>query len=287
MAESWRHGWRARLGAHAALLVVSGLCMLPLLWMVSTSLKTDEQIFVKERDGTAPVRIRDILPTPVRWRNYPDALRAAPFGTYLQNTLWLCAVTVLGGVFASAVVAYGFAKTRFRGQRTLFVVMLSTLMLPPQVTMIPTFILFSRIGWYNTFLPLTVPAFCGVPFYIFLMTQFFRTIPEELSEAARIDGCSEWRIFWSVILPQSAPVLTICSLFQFLGTWNDFLGPLIYVNTPTRYTLAYGLQQFLSSYGGQWSRLMAGAMVFTLPIVLLFFLAQKTFIQGIATTGFK
>lgn len=276
-----------RLLAHLLLVLASALCMLPLIWMISTSLKTNEQVFAKEVEKNSLSTITQLLPNPVRWQNYPEALKALPFGTYLQNTLFLCITTVFGAVFSSAIVAYGFARTRFRGRSILFAIMLSTLMLPPQVTMIPTFIMFSKIGWYNTFLPLIVPACCGIPFYIFLMTQFFRTIPKELSEAARIDGCNEWKIFWKIILPQSIPVLAICSLFQFLGTWNDFLGPLIYLNTPSKYTIAYGLQQFLGSFGGQWSHLMAGATFFTLPIIFLFFIAQKTFIQGIATTGLK
>ena len=287
MSNGCQHSLKTHLAAHAALIAASVLCMLPLVWMGSTSLKTNNQVFVKGDQEVASISLKDLIPSPVRWRNYPEALQALPFGTYLQNTLFLCVTNIIGAIFTSALVAYGFARTRFRGQGALFVLMLSTLMLPPQVTMIPMFVLFSKIGWYNTFLPLIVPACFGVPFYIFLMTQFFRTIPKELAEAARIDGCSEWRIFWNIILPQSVPVLAICGLFQFLGTWNDFLGPLIYLNDPSRYTLAYGLQQFTGAMGGQWTYLMAGATVFTVPVIVLFFLAQKTFIQGIATTGLK
>lgn len=276
-----------RLCAHALLILIGALCMLPLLWMISTSLKTDEQVFAQGIDDVARISFLDMIPDPVSWQNYPEALKFVPFGTYLQNTLFLCVVTVIGSVFVSAMVAYGFARTSFRGRMPLFLLMLSTLMLPPQVTMIPVFILFNKLGWYNTFLPLIVPVCLGVPFYIFLTTQFFRTIPKELSEAARIDGCSEWRIFWNVMLPLSIPVLTTCSLFQFLHVWNDFFGPLLYLNDPSKYTLAYGLQQFLGSFGGKWTHLMAGATVFTVPIIVLFFLTQKTFIQGISTTGMK
>lgn len=275
---------RQRLLAHALLV---GLCLpflLPLVWMVSTSLKPDAEIFAS--DGTAARMIR-LIPRSIDWRNYPDALNTVPFATYLRNTLFLCALNVVGAVFSSAVIAYGFARLRFRGRDTLFLLLISTMALPGQVTMIPVFALFRALGWYGTFLPLIVPPFCGVPFFVFLLCQFFRTIPEELAEAARIDGASEWGIFFRVMLPLARPALAACALFQFLGTWNDFFGPLLYLNDPQRYTLAYGLQQFMSSYGGKWAELMAGATLFTVPIIVLFFLTQKTFIQGIVTTGSK
>lgn len=273
--------------SHLTLVALAIPCILPLLWMVSTSLKTEDQIFPRRQESSNYAKVLNFIPSPARWQNYPEALRFVPFGTYLHNTLFLCGVNVFGSVLASACVAYGFACTQFRFRRVLFLLMLATMMLPPQVTMIPVFLLFKKLGWYNTYLPLTVPHFTGVPFYIFLMTQFFRRIPKELGEAARIDGCGEWRIFATVYLPLSIPVLATCALFQFIGTWNDFLGPLIYINNPAKYTVAYGLQQFLGAYGGKWAHLMAGATVFTIPIIVLFFIAQKTFIQGIATTGGK
>ena len=153
--------------------------------------------------------------------------------------------------------------------------------------MIPVFAMFRALHWYGTFLPLIVPSFFGNAFFIFLLRQFFISLPEELAEAARIDGANEWRVFWQIILPLAKPALATCALFQFLGAWNDFFGPLIYLNNPSQYTLAYGLQQFMSSYGGKWAQLMAGACLFTIPIIIVFFLAQKTFIQGISTTGSK
>lgn len=278
---------RIRMLTHALLLVLSIPFLLPLAWMISTSLKTDEQIFPSTEQASFQKGINILIPKPVRLQNYPEAMRIVPFGTYLQNTIFLCTLTVFGAVLSSAFVAYGFARTSFKGKKLLFILMLSTLMLPYHVTMIPNFILFQKLKWFGTYLPLIVPAFLGIPFYIFLMTQFFRTIPQELTEAARIDGCGEVRIFFTMILPLSVPVLATCSLFQFIHTWNDFMGPLIYINDPSKYTLAYGLQQFLGAYGGKWAQLMAGSTVFTLPIIILFFLAQKTFIQGIATTGGK
>ncbi len=228
-----------------------------------------------------------MVPRPLRWENYVDATNAVPIGTPLRNTLYLCSTNVVGAVVSSAVVAYGFARMRFRGRELLFVLMIGTMALPAQVTMIPVFALFRWLGWYGTYLPLIVPAFFGSAFYVFLLRQFFQTIPEELTEAARIDGASEWRIFWQIMLPLAKPALATCALFEFMSTWNDYLGPLLYINDPQRYTLAYGLEQFMSSYGGRWAQLMAGTTLFTVPVVVLFFLAQRTFIQGIATTGGK
>ena len=282
----FRLTWPQRLVTHAVLIALCVPFALPLVWMLSTSLKGDSQIFAREGQ-TQTLSIRSLLPSPVQWRNYPDALKTVPFGTYLQNTLFLCAMNVIGAVLSSAIVAYGFARIQFPGRDALFLVMISTMALPGQVTMIPVFAMFRELGWYGTFLPLIVPSFFGNAFFIFLLRQFFRTVPEDLAEAARIDGAGEWRIFWQVMLPLARPALAVVALFQFLGTWNDFFGPLLYINDPSRYTLAYGLQQFMSSYGGKWAQLMAGACVFTLPIILLFFLAQKTFIQGISTTGTK
>jgi multiple sugar transport system permease protein len=278
---------RQRILAHAILLSLAIPFALPLIWMVSTSLKADSQIFARGGEEVGSLDVRSFIPKPIQWENYPDALVAAPFGLYLRNTAFLCVANVLAAVFSSAIVAYGFARLHFRGRKKLFIVMISTMALPGQVTMIPVFALFSALGWYGTFLPLVVPAFFGAPFYIFLLTQFFRTLPEELAEAARIDGASEWRIFSGIFLPLAKPALATCALFQFLWTWNDFFGPLLYLNNPKLYTLAYGLQQFMSSYGGRWAQLMAGATIFTLPVIVLFFIAQKVFIQGIATTGGK
>jgi multiple sugar transport system permease protein len=161
------------------------------------------------------------------------------------------------------------------------------MILPQEVRMVPVFALYRWLGWYGTYLPLIVPSLLGVPFFIFLLRQFFQTIPDDLCDAARIDGCSEWGILWRIVLPLSRPALATCALFQTLWTWNDFNGPLLYLSDESKYTLAFGLQQFLGAYGGEWAKLMAAATVFTVPIIILFFLAQRTFIQGIATTGVK
>jgi multiple sugar transport system permease protein len=273
---------RSKVAVYAALVLLSLPALLPLVWMVSTSFKGNAQIF-----GGGSITLASFVPRPFVLQNYPDALRNMPFLLYLRNTLLLCICSVAGAVCSSALVAYGFAKTEFPGRNTLFAVMIATMALPGQVTMIPIFSLFRAIGWYGTYLPLIVPAFTGSAYYIFLLTQFFRTLPNEMSEAAGVDGASDWTIFCRLILPLSKPALATCALFQFIGTWNDFLGPLIYVNDPAKYPLAYGLQQFVSHYGGFYAQLMAAATIFTVPIIVLFFFAQRTFIQGISTTGGK
>lgn len=272
---------------HLTLILLSLPALMPLIWMVSTSLKADSQIFGAEGQSAAALTLKNMIPHPVMWKNYPDALGAIPMVIYLRNTLRLCLFNVIGAVFSSAIVAYGFARLEFKGKNILFMVMISTMALPAQVTMIPVFVVFRWLGWYGTYLPLIVPTFFGNPFFIFLLTQFYRTLPQDLSEAARMDGAGEWSIFVRIMLPLAKPALTTCALFEFLWVWNDFFGPLLYVNDASKYPLAYGLQQFLSNHGAEWARLMAASTLFILPIVLLFFFAQRTFIEGIATTGGK
>lgn len=267
-----------------ALVALSIPAILPITWMVSTSLKTDQQVFAAN-SANQPLSLKEIVPNPIHFQNYPDAMTAVPFRVYLRNTVFLCVVTIVGSVLSSAFVAYGFAKMEFWGKNVLFILMISTMAIPDQVTMVPVFAMFRALGWYGTYLPLTVPAFFASPFFVFLLTQFFKTLPNEMMEAARTDGASDLRIFFRIALPLMKPALATCALFQFLGTWNDFFGPLLYLNDPNKYTVAYGLQQFLTQRGGQWTLLMAGATVFTVPVIVLFFFAQKTFIQGIATTG--
>lgn len=213
---------------------------------------------------------------------------AVSFGQFLRNTLLVCLLGGFGAVLSNAIIAYGFAKIRWRGRDTIFALTLATMMIPFPVLMVPLYGVFKSLGWIGTLQPLWVPAFFGSAFNIFLMRQFFRTIPEELSEAARIDGCSEWGIFWRIILPLSKPVLAVVALFHFLWAWNDFLGPLLYLTRKHTFTLAVALQNYQSQAGGvQWHHLMAASAVVVLPIIVLFFFTQKTFIKGIATTGLK
>jgi multiple sugar transport system permease protein len=224
-----------------------------------------------------------------RWENFGRAIRAMRyFPRYLANTLLLCFLTVIGTVFSSALAAYGFARIDWRGRNTLFLLALATMMVPFPVVMVPVYCLFRALGWIGTFKPLWVGSFCAGAFNVFLLRQFFLTIPRDLSEAARIDGCSEFRIFRQIILPLSRPALTVVGLFQFMGTWNDFLGPLIYLTKQKDFTLALGLQFFQSQHGGtEWHYLMAASTLIALPIVVLFFFTQRTFIEGISMTGLK
>jgi multiple sugar transport system permease protein len=277
----------ARALVHLALLAICCAAIVPFLWMLSTSLKTVT--------GATEYPPR-FIPHPFRWQNYPDVLLggAANFPLWTRNTLIITILVVGGTTLSSALVAYGFCKVEFRGRGALFAVMLSTMMIPFPVTIVSLFTIFHWLGnhtgmqWLGTFKPLWVPAWFGSAFNIFLLRQFFITIPGELSEAARIDGCSELGIFVRIILPLSRPALAVVALFAFMGTWNDFLGPLIYLQRPEQFTLALGLQNFQSQHGGTpWHLLMAASTLVILPVLLLFFLAQKTFIEGIATTGLK
>lgn len=261
--------------------------MLPLVWMLSTSLKTLEQT------GEYPPRF---VPEPWQPQNYLKLFHHPNFrlATYTRNTVIITVLTVAGTTISSALVAYGFARIPFRGSGVLFAIMLATIMIPFPVTMVSMFRIFrwldihTPIQFLGTFKPLWLPAWFGSPFCIFLLRQFFRTIPRELSEAARIDGCSELGIFTRIILPLSKPALATVALFSFTWTWNDFLGPLVYLHEPEQHTLALGLQSFQSQHGGtEWHLLMAASALVCLPVLILFFLTQRTFIQGIATTGGK
>ena len=223
----------------------------------------------------------------LHWMNYVDAFRQMDFIQNLRNTLFICVSYVLGTVCASSLVAYSFARIPWKGRNLLFVLVLSTMMLPYQVTLIPLFAVYSKLGWVGTFKPLIAPAFFGVPFYIFLLRQFFMGIPQDLSAAARIDGCNEFGIYWRVIMPLSKPALATTALFTFLFEWGDFLFPLVYLQDERQYTLALALQQFQSQHASAWGPLMAMSTVITVPIIIVFFFTQKTFIQGITLTGLK
>jgi multiple sugar transport system permease protein len=284
---SQRQQTLSKAATYIALLLICCLAMIPLLWMLSTSVKSDSQIV-----ETPPRWIPDKLV----WRNYSLAMssESTHFPLWTRNTLIIALLAVVGTTFSSSVVAYGFARIRFPGRGVLFAVMLSTMMIPFPVTMVPLFTIFVWLGkhtpfeWIGTSKPLWAPAWFGSAFSIFLLRQFFITIPDELSEAARIDGCSEWGIFWRIMLPLSRPALSVVALFTFMWAWRDFLGPLIFLQLPTQYTLSLGLQTFQSQHGSTpWNQLMAASVLIILPVLVLFFIAQKTFIEGIATTGMK
>jgi len=245
--------------------------MIPVFWMISTSLKPDTQLFV-----WPPVW----LPSPIMWSNYPKAIGFIPFWAYIRNTLVIAAFAIVGTLFSCPPVAYSFSRIPWPGRNVLFVMTLATMMLPFQVTMIPMFILFSSLGWTGSYLPLIVPRFFGGAFYIFLLRQFFLTIPQELTDAARIDGASELRIYSQLILPLTKPALATIVVFEFLARWRAFLGPLIYLNKPEMYTISIGLQMFRMERDTEWALLMAASIVLTTPVIIIYFFVQRTFIQG-------
>jgi multiple sugar transport system permease protein len=281
---SWRQSRRRQeqVGKAIALLVLCAIAVLfivPLLWMFVTSLKPLQDVF-------NPTWI----PQPAVWANYPAALTSSPFALYFRNTLIITAVSVIGNVLSSSLVAYSFARLRYPGRELIFTLVLATLLLPGIVTLVPTYILFSKMHWVNTFLPLTVPSFLGGgAFNIFLLRQFFRGLPFELSEAARIDGAGELRIWWQIVLPLSIPILTAIAIFSFQGAWEDYLSPLIYLNTATKWTLQLGLTTFEAGGGGLplWNYMMAASLVIMLPVLIVFFIAQRWFIESVAISGIK
>jgi multiple sugar transport system permease protein len=221
------------------------------------------------------------------WENYPESMTTVPFGTYIWNSLIYVGVTTIGTVLSCTVVAYGFARFRAKGLTVLFLLLLSTIMLPAQVTLIPQFVLFSKMGWYDTLLPLIVPSFFANAWNVFLLRQYFMTVPLELDDAARIDGCGPLGILWYVILPQSLPAMATVAIFHSLWAWNDFYYPLIYLQSKEKYTVSIGLQQFNSIYSRNLPGLMAASTVTLMPSVIIFFFAQRLFIQGVVISGIK
>ena len=282
--------WQRRSVHHMVLmavtyfLVLGGLVvlMIPFGWMISTSLKTLQEAF-----AFPPTWI----PNPIRWRNYPDSWNYMPFTLYLRNTVIITATSMIGQVASASLVAYAFARMRAPGRDLLFMIVLGTMMLPAQVTMIPRFILFKYLGWFNTFKPLIVPFyFGGGAFAIFLLRQFYMTLPLELDDAATIDGCGRFGIFWRIILPLSKPALGTIAIFAFFWRWNDLMGPLIYLRSHNLRTLALGLTYFRDETGQTmvpWNLLMAVSLLVALPCLLVFFFFQRSFVQGIALTGIK
>jgi len=251
--------------------------LFPLFWLVSTALKLDgrEWLFPPEW-----------IPNPARPENFLDAWRELPALLFLRNSTAVALLATAGNVLAASFVAFGFARLRFVGRDFWFLVLVSTLMLPSVVTLIPTFILFRYLHWFDTLLPLIVPSWLGGgAFNVFLIRQFYATLPMELDEAARVDGASSFWIYWRVLLPLSGPALAAVAIFGFIHHWNDFLGPLVFTNSVETRTLAVGLKLLQSAYGTSWNLIMAGSVWMLLPVLVLFFVAQRYFIRGIALTG--
>ncbi|MDR0758765.1 MAG: carbohydrate ABC transporter permease [Treponema sp.] len=262
----------------ASLSVLAFLFVVPLFWLLTCSFKQPSELFA------VPVQW---LPKTFDFKNYSRMFNYFPFMRYLKNTLIIVFFNIVGSTASSAVVAYGFSRLRWKGRDQVFVLVLVSMILPFQVVMVPLFLMFQKIGWIGTFLPLTLTCFFGNPFYIFLMRQFFLSLPEELNEAARIDGSGEFRTFFQIAMPLSLPVLATAAIFSFLRSWNDFIGPLIFLANDKLYTLAIGAQLIRSRLQPNWEILMPLGVVMVLPVLIIFFLMQKYFIQGIAMSGIK
>jgi ABC-type glycerol-3-phosphate transport system permease component len=265
---------------YVIVIVLSFVFALPLLWMLVTALKDDPDVF-----RLPPVWI----PNPIRWANFPEALTIIPFGMHLLNTLKIAVPVVIGTLLSCSLVAYGFARIDFPGRGALFFLCLATMMIPFQVRMIPLYIQFRNLGWLNTYKPLIVPAFFGGAYPIFMLRQFFMTIPQELSDAARIDGCSELLIFLRIILPLAKPSLAVVGLFTFMGSWDNFIGPLIYLNDAKLYPISVALRGFQSEFWEKhlWQYMMAASATTIAPVIVIFYLAQRTLVEGITVTGIK
>ena len=275
-----RIDWRAAV-RHGALIIASLGMLYPLLWMFASSFKPESVIFTD----------MSIIPPNLNPVSYFEGWRAlqVPFGTFYLNSIVIALLVVIGNVISCSLTAFAFARLQFRGRNFLFALMMMTLMLPYHVTLIPQYVLFLNLGWVDTILPLTVPKFMAVDaFFIFLMVQFYRGLPRELDEAAVIDGCSTWQIYWKIVLPLSKPVLATAAIFSFLWTWNDFFGQLIYLNDIANYTVPLGLRAFIDSTGkSAFGQLVAMSVLALLPVFIFFLAFQKLIIQGVAMSGLK
>jgi multiple sugar transport system permease protein len=265
---------------YLALVLFSLFCVFPFIWLVRSSLMTSKEIF------TLPP---PILPASMQWKNYGDIFTVVPFARYFLNTLEIVAINIVGAVLSNTLIAYAFARIRFRGRAIMYALCIATLMLPQTVTMIPLFIEWKIFRGINTYAPLTVLAFFGNAFYIFLLNQFFKTIPIEYDEAAFVDGANYFQIVRRIIVPMSQPALAVVALFTALASWNDFMGPFLYLNDQSKYTLSLGLKYIISGYSviGQWQVLMAASVLVVLPVALLFFAMQRYFIEGLSMGGLK
>lgn len=274
-------GGRRRIGhtvVHVALWFGVVLMFIPLAWTISTSLKPVSDIYLFPPKW---------IPNPVRWENYREAVTSIPFTRYLWNTVVITGLSIVGKVVSVTLVAFAFSRLQWWGRNVLFMIMIATMMLPPHVTLIPQFVLFKQLGWIDTFLPLIVPQWFGGPYLTFLARQFFMTLPRDLDDAARIDGCSSFGVYWRIIMPLARPVVIVITILVFNGTWNEFLLPLIYLQNPANFTLALGLRMFQGESATSWHLLMAASLLTMLPVLILFFTAQRYFMQGIVFTGVK
>lgn len=263
---------------HVVLLLGVTLMFIPLFWTISTSLKSPGEVFLFPPKW---------IPGEIHLENYIEATTKIPFFRYALNTTFITGMAIIGKVISVTLVAFAFSRLRWWGRDVLFIVMLATMMLPPHITLIPQFILFRNLHWIDTYLPLIVPDFFGGPWLTFLVRQYFMTLPRELDDAARIDGCSNFGVYWRIIMPMAKPAVIMIIIFVFNGVWNEFLMPLIYIHSPEKYTLALGLRFFQGEASNDWHLLMAASLLTMLPVLILFFSMQRYFMQGIVFTGVK
>ncbi len=271
---------RAKWFTIAILTLGAVVVMIPFYWMIATSLKVQGNLYLYPPQW---------IPDPFRWSNFREVWDAVPFATFTKNTAIIVILVVIGTLLSCSFSAYGFARLRAPGRDAIFLVVLATMMLPSAVTLVPTYIAFNKLGWINSILPLVVPSFFGVPFYIFLLRQFYLSIPKEIEESGRIDGANSFRIWWDLMLPLTKPALATVAVFTFFATYNDFFGPLIYLNSESKQTIAVGLSYFTGSrnVGPQMHLLMAMTLMATIPSLIVFIVAQRFFVQSIVTTGLK
>jgi len=271
---------KGKIFIYALLIILSIVFLMPLLWMITTSMMSDNVLY------TFPPQF---IPKKIDFSNFSLAINAMPFWRPFMNTLYITILTIIGVTASGSIVAFGFARLKFKGKKTLFFILISTMVLPTQVTLVPLYMIYRNIGWLNTYKPLIVPAFLGTPFYIFLLTQFFKTIPKELDEAAYIDGCSTFRVYWNILLPLIKPALVTVVIFCFLWTWNDFLLPLIFIDDTKKMTLSLALYAFKGNdhYGARWNLLMSASTLMMLPCLAIFAFFQKYFIEGTVISGIK
>jgi multiple sugar transport system permease protein len=264
--------------SHAFLLIGCFVMAFPFVWMVFSSLKTDAEIFIFPPE---------LLPREARWSNYVDVMQSFPFGTFILNSFKISVLGVVGQLLSCSLAAYAFARIRFPGREAIFLAWLACLMIPGQVTLIPQFLLFRSFGWLNTHYPLFVPHFFGGAFGTFLLRQFFMTIPQDLEDAATIDGCSRFDSYWRIFMPLAKPALATLAVFIFMGQWNNLIGPVIYLTSREKMTLTIGLAFFRGQYSTEWALLMAGAVISIIPILILYVAAQRYFVQGVVMSGLK
>lgn len=277
MISLTKHRSLARWGSYLFLITSSVFMIVPFLWMITTALKGSQEVY-----RVPPT----LLPTELHWENFRHVWETVPFGRFYMNTILVTTIITVSQVVTAVLAAYVFARIKFPGRDLIFYLYLATLIVPGQVTMLPLFLLISRLGWIDTYQGLTVP-FLANAFAVFFLRQFFLTIPHELEDAARLDGCGRFRFLWQIMLPLSRPALSTITLFIFLSQWDNYLWPLIITNTTNMRTLAIGLRFFIEESGVQFNFMMAAALMAVLPVIIVFFVAQKQFIEGIALTGTK